>query len=61
MVSKLDHSVGVIVATLAKKNMLQNSIVVFSSDNGPPNDGVFRNWGSSYPFRGVSTQVTSIS
>ncbi|KAJ8979202.1 hypothetical protein NQ317_016837, partial [Molorchus minor] len=54
MVSKLDDSVGSIVAALDTKNMLQNSIIVFISDNGAPTFmPSFRNWGSNYPLRGV--------
>lgn len=53
MVSKLDDSVGQIVEALDSKNMLQNSIIVFISDNGAPTIGAFMNWGSNYPLRGI--------
>lgn len=53
MVSKLDDSVGTIVDSLDKKGMLQNSIIVLLSDNGAPTIGVFQNWGSNYPLRGI--------
>lgn len=53
MVSKLDESVGKILETLAKKSMLQNTIVAFISDNGAPSVGPSRNWGSNYPLRGI--------
>lgn len=54
MVSKLDDSVGAVVQALANKNMLQNSIIVFTSDNGAPTTGPGdRNWGSNYPLRGL--------
>lgn len=53
MVSKLDDSVGQIVEALDSKNMLQNSIIVFVSDNGAPTIGSFMNWGSNYPLRGI--------
>lgn len=53
MVSKLDDSVGAIVQALTNKNILQNSIIVFVSDNGAPTTGPGdRNWGSNYPLRG---------
>jgi arylsulfatase A-like enzyme len=53
MVSKLDESVGEIVHALTDTNMLNNSIIIFISDNGAPSVGVFQNWGSNYPLRGV--------
>lgn len=54
MVHKLDESVGRVFLALQKKGILENSIVVFYSDNGAPTQGVFSNIGSNYPFRGVS-------
>jgi arylsulfatase A-like enzyme len=57
MVSKLDESVGEVIAALRARNMLDNSIVVFLSDNGAPTHGIHSNRGSNYPFRGVSLQT----
>jgi arylsulfatase A-like enzyme len=54
MVSKLDESVGRIVQALQKRHMLENSIIVFLSDNGAPTKGRQPNWGSNWPFKGVS-------
>lgn len=55
MVKKLDDSVGEVVAALQRKGMLENSIIVFTSDNGAPTGTeIYPNWGSNYPFRGVS-------
>lgn len=54
MVSKMDDSVGQVVEVLHQKQMLNNSIVVFISDNGAASVEVFQNWGSNYPLRGVS-------
>ena len=54
MVSKLDESVGKVVSALKQKGMLENSVILFLSDNGAPNTIYFKNWGSNFPFRGVS-------
>lgn len=65
MVSKLDESVGRVVQALKERKMLENTIIVFTSDNGSPSydnsgrsypadAGITQNWGSNFPFRGVS-------
>nr|ATE50184.1 glucosinolate sulfatase 5 [Psylliodes chrysocephala] len=46
MVSLLDQSVGTVIAALREKRMLQNSVILFFSDNGAAE------FGSNYPFRG---------
>lgn len=53
MISKLDESIGKIVDSLKKNGMLDNSIIMFYSDNGAPTAGLFQNSGSNYPLRGV--------
>lgn len=60
MVAKLDESVGEIVSALQRRSMLENTIIVFMSDNGAPSTdnqkpriGLFPTWGSNYPLRGV--------
>nr|UNO37577.1 GSS6 [Psylliodes chrysocephala] len=47
MVSMLDKSVGIVIAALREKHMLENSVILFLSDNGAAEDG------SNYPFRGM--------
>jgi arylsulfatase B len=54
MVSELDDSVGEIMQALRKRAMLENSIVLFMSDNGAPTYGIHSNRGSNWPLRGVS-------
>jgi arylsulfatase A-like enzyme len=53
MVSKVDQSVGDVMAALRTKGMLHNSIVLFMSDNGAPTFGVHSNRGSNFPLKGV--------
>ncbi|CAG0888292.1 unnamed protein product [Cyprideis torosa] len=53
MTWKLDESVGRIVEALRKRSMLENSIIVFSTDNGGPANGYNLNHASNWPLRGV--------
>lgn len=54
MISLLDKSVGEVVRTLYETKMLENTIIVFYSDNGAPTYGTLSTKGSNYPLRGVS-------
>lgn len=54
MISRLDQSVGAVVEALDQRGMLNNSVIVFLSDNGAPNVKS-SNSGSNYPWRGVRT------
>lgn len=56
MLSSLDESVGRIIKSLDDNGMLENSIVLFISDNGAPSDDPIwgmDNSGSNWPLRGV--------
>ncbi|ODM97123.1 Arylsulfatase B [Orchesella cincta] len=57
MVDKLDESVGRIVAALGEKGMLNNSVVIFASDNGGAPEGYNLNYGSNWPLRGVKNTL----
>ena len=54
MLTKLDESVGSVVSALTEADMLRNSIIVFTTDNGGPAAGFNLNHASNWPFRGVS-------
>lgn len=53
MVSMLDKSVGDVVTALREKHMLENSIILFISDNGAQTNGIHANHGSNYPLKGL--------
>lgn len=55
MVKKLDDSVGKIMKALYQKGILENTIVVFVSDNGGMTTGEYHNYASNYPLRGLKT------
>lgn len=54
MIYKMDQGIGKVFLSLKKKGILENTIVLFYSDNGAPTQGLFANAGSNYPLRGVS-------
>ncbi|XP_034251455.1 arylsulfatase B-like [Thrips palmi] len=53
MIRRLDQGVGEVVAALRERDMLQDSIILFMSDNGAPTFGVHSNRGSNFPLRGM--------
>ncbi|KAF7285683.1 hypothetical protein GWI33_010178 [Rhynchophorus ferrugineus] len=57
MMSKLDQSVGEVVKALQDQDMLKNSIIVFTTDNGGPAAGFNLNAASNYPLRGVKNTL----
>lgn len=57
MMSKLDDSVGDLVKALDRKKMLNNTVIVFSTDNGGPAEGFNLNAASNWPLRGVKNTL----
>ncbi|XP_076039495.1 arylsulfatase B-like [Oratosquilla oratoria] len=53
MATAMDEAVGNIVRTLKETGLYENTLIVFSSDNGAPLD----NKGSNYPLRGNKGSV----
>lgn len=54
MISILDQGVGEVVKALKDNKMLQDTVIVFYSDNGGPTVGMHSTNASNYPLRGVS-------
>lgn len=57
MLSELDSSVGQVVDALKNAGMLEDSIIIFSTDNGGPADGFNLNAASNWPLRGVKNTL----
>lgn len=57
MLNKLDDSVGQVVDALRKNNLLRDSVIVFSTDNGGPAAGFNLNAASNWPLRGVKNTL----
>ncbi|GBP07455.1 Arylsulfatase I [Eumeta japonica] len=57
MLTKFDESVGHVVEALHRHGMLQQSVVVMSSDNGGAAAGFNLNAASNYPLRGVKNTL----
>lgn len=56
MLTSLDDSVGSVIKALDENEMLEDSIILFISDNGAPTDDPLwghENFGSNWPLRGV--------
>ena len=41
-----------VVDALSKKDMLRNSVIIFTTDNDGPANGFNYNWANNYPLRG---------
>lgn len=57
MLTHLDDSVGAVVRALENQNMLKDSIIIFSTDNGGPAEGFNLNAASNWPLRGVKNTL----
>ena len=48
----IDDAVATVEAALIEKGILENTLIIFSSDNGGPTDGTNNNMMSNFPLRG---------
>ncbi|KAL5009860.1 hypothetical protein ScPMuIL_012165 [Solemya velum] len=57
MVSALDDSVGNITGLLQERGMLENSVIILTTDNGGPTNGYDGNAACNKPLRGVKNTL----
>lgn len=60
VMKSFDDSLGRVIKSLMKKNMLHNTIVLLLSDNGGPTVDDFNNTSSNWPLRGVMYHIISM-
>lgn len=53
MVSAVDDSIGHVVEALTSRGMMDNTIIIFTTDNGGPAAGFDRNFANNWPLRSV--------
>ena len=53
MVTALDEGIGNVTATLRETGQANNTLIVFTTDNGGPADNFNGNMASNYPLRGM--------
>jgi arylsulfatase B len=59
MIYAIDESVGQIMQALKDSDMLDDSIIFFSSTNGGPSNGLTESKASNFPLRGVRINFSS--
>ncbi|XP_077534588.1 arylsulfatase B-like [Haemaphysalis longicornis] len=57
MMDALDKSIGALMEALEAESMLENTIIVFSSDNGGDPYTSVRNTGYNWPLRGIKSTL----
>ncbi|XP_067935377.1 arylsulfatase B-like [Watersipora subatra] len=53
MVAALDDAIGNVTAALKARGMMENTVIIFSTDNGGPAAGFDMNHANNWPLRGV--------
>ena len=56
MISSLDHAVDLVVQSLKENNFYENTIIVFTTDNG----GAVMMGGNNWPLRGTKGTVFEV-
>ena len=53
----MDEGVGQLYKALEEKGILDNTIIVFTTDNGGPANGFDYNWANNAPLRGLKATL----
>ena len=53
----MDYGIGRVYDALSKKGILDNTVIVFTTDNGGPSNGFDFNYANNWPLRGVKASV----
>ena len=57
MVAVMDESVGNVTRALKQAGLFNNSVIIFSTDNGGPAHGFNFNHANNYPLRGTKMSL----
>ncbi|XP_047141195.1 arylsulfatase B isoform X3 [Hydra vulgaris] len=57
MLAYMDYGIGRVHEALIEKKMLDNSVIIFTTDNGGPSNGFNNNWANNFPLRGVKATL----
>ncbi|KAF4518666.1 hypothetical protein B566_EDAN002700 [Ephemera danica] len=57
MLAEVDHSVGIVVQALASRGMLENSIILLTTDNGGSAGGYRNSAANNWPLRGTKNSL----
>jgi arylsulfatase A-like enzyme len=57
MAKTMDDAIGNVTAALKRRGMWEDTIVIFSSDNGGPTNGNEGTWSSNFPLRGGKNTI----
>ena len=60
MVLAMDDAIGNVTATLHEQGLLNNSVIIFSTDNGGPAGGLDMNHASNYRLRYLCFFTTAL-
>uniref|UniRef100_A0A7M5VA97 Sulfatase N-terminal domain-containing protein n=1 Tax=Clytia hemisphaerica TaxID=252671 RepID=A0A7M5VA97_9CNID len=57
MMGYMDYGIGRVHDALVKTGMINNTVIIFTTDNGGPANGFDANWANNFPLRGVKATL----